>query len=352
MRRGKAAALLTTGIVLLSSAACGSDGGDGGGGLATSDYDCSKPDGDNPEKISVAGMPILTNGALFAAIDEGIFAKHGLEPTVEFVASPPAAVASLSGGSVDFAYATTQLLLSAVDKGQPIRGVASFAGIEPGSYEKMKADEEGYRGVTALLVKEDSGIESPKGLEGKTVAVSDPDFAQLLVQQVIKDDGGDPDSVKFVFMPGPDAYTAVQAGKVDGAFSFYPVIEGYEDKGLRNLAWLAESVFHEGPMSFFVATNDYIDENADTVARFNCAIAEASEFSNNNADAVRSALAAAQDVDPETYANQNVSYFFPQIDTEGVERVQDVMLEFDRLTKRHELDELMAPVVLSEAGGA
>ena len=353
MRASKTAARLAAGVLLLSAAACGSDGDGEEGAVASSDYDCSKPDASDPQKIGVAGMPILTNGALFAAIEQDMFAKHGLEPSVEFVASPPAAVAALSGGSVDFAYATTQLLLSAVDKGQPIRGVASFAGIEPGYYEKMQAEEEGYtEGITALLVQEDSGIESPSDLEDKTVAVSDPDFAQLLVQSVIKKDGGDPSTVKFVFMPGADAYNAIQAGKVDAAFSFNPLIEGFEDKGLRNLSWLEVEVFHDGPMSFFVATEDYIEENPDTVARFNCVIAEASEYSNENPDAVRTALAAEQDVDPETYANQKVSWFFPQVDIEGVERVQDVMLEFDRLKKRHTMDELMAPVVLAEADGA
>ncbi|GAA3663508.1 hypothetical protein GCM10022237_24360 [Nocardioides ginsengisoli] len=338
---------------LAAAALSGCSGGSGSsGGTASSTYDCSKPDADSTTKISVAGLPILTNGALYAGLDQGFFEKNGLDPEIELVPNAQGAIASLVGGNVDFAFVTTPNMLSAIDQGQAIRGVAPFAGIEPGYYEKMQAGEKGYTtGINGLLVRDDSGIDSPKDLEGKTVAVQDPAFSKLMVQWVIKHDGGDPDKVNYVLMPAVDAYPALQAGKVDAAYSFEPLMSGFEKKGLRNLSWLEVDVFHDGPMSYMAASNKYIDAHPDVVARFACAIAESDRYANQHPDEVRTAIARAQGVDPATYAAQKVSWFFEKPDFQSLDRVQDVMLEFGLLKKKRTAEELMAaPVLEGQAG--
>lgn len=332
-------------LVAATLSGCGSSGASGG--TASSTYDCTKPDAGSMTEISVAALPILTNGALYTGMDQGFFEKHGLKPEIELVTSAQGAIASLVGGNVDFAFTTTANMLSAIDQGQAIRGVAPFAGIEPGYYEKMQAGEDGYTsGINGLLVQDDTGIDSPKDLEGKTVAVQDPAFTKLMVQWVIKDDGGDPGKVNYVLMPANDAYPALQAGKVDATYSYEPLMSGFEKKGLRNLSWLEVDVFHDGPMSYMAAGNKYIDAHPDVAARFACAIEESDRYANEHPDQVRAAIAREQNVDPDTYAAQKVSWFFDQPDLESLDRVQDVMLEFGQLKKKRLAKDLMAAPVL------
>lgn len=310
-----------------------------------SSYDCAKPDSSNPADITIVGMPILSNGALYLGEDKGFFAKHGLNAKISMVPSPPAAASAVVGGSADFAFGTTMGLLQAVEQGQDLRGVAPFAGIEPGFFDKMQAGEAGYEtGVNALLVQEDSGITRPKQLEGKTVAVADPALSSLLTRARIKMDGGDPDKVKFVVMTGPDAYNAVIAGKVDAAQSFQPIIQGFEGKGLRNLSWLEVDVLHDGPTSIIISTSEFVRKHQDVVARFNCAIKEAAAYSNEHPEDIRAVTAREQKVDPATLKSALVPYFYTEIDVEGVQRIEDLMVDLGFLRKRLADDDVLVSV--------
>ena len=340
----KATALLAASAVsALALAACG--GSTEEPVTVSSDYDCSQPDNANPTSITVVGMPILSNGALYVGVDQGLFEKHGLDAQISMVPSPPAAASAVVGGSADFAFGTTMGLLQAVEQGQDLRGVAPFAGIEPGFYDKMQAGEAGYEtGINALLVQDGSGIESPRELEGKTVAVADAALSELLTKARIKMDGGDPDKVKFVVMTGPDAYNAVIAGKVDAAQSFQPIIQGFEAKGLRNLSWLEVEVLHDGPTSLLISTSAFVRENQDVVARFNCAIREAATYSNAHQDEVRAVTAREQKVDPATLESALVPYFYTEIDTAGVERIEDLMVDLGFLREKLAEDDVLVAV--------
>lgn len=340
----KTAALLAVSAVsALSLAACG--GTSDQPVKVASGYDCSKPDASNPKNVTIVGMPILSNGALYVGVDEGFFKKHGLNAEISMVPSPPAAASAVVGGSADFAFGTTMGLLQAVEQGQNLRGVAPFAGIEPGFYDKMKAGEPGYEtGINALLVQDDSDLKSPRQLEGKTVAVADAALSELLTKARIKMDGGDPSKVKFVVMTGPDAYNAVIAGKVDAAQSFQPIIQGFEQKGLRNLSWLEVEVLHDGPTSLLIASSDFVRKNQDLVARFNCAIEEAAAYSNEHPDEVRAVTAREQKIDPVTLEHALVPYFYTEIDTEGVERIEDLMVDNGFLRKHLPLDDVLVTV--------
>jgi ABC-type nitrate/sulfonate/bicarbonate transport systems, periplasmic components len=168
-------------MAVVSLAACSPTGGSAGSTsseiqdtMTAVDYDCAAPDDSTTIDISVVAMPIVSNGAIFAGIDEGFFEKHGLNVEVSTVSSVPATIAAVQGGTTDFAFTGTIGAFQAIDQDIPLTIVAPFAGIEPGYWDKMQAGEEGYtREITALLVGPDSGIEDPGDLDGKTVAVGD-----------------------------------------------------------------------------------------------------------------------------------------------------------------------------------
>lgn len=158
-------------------------------------------------------------------------------------------------------------------------------------------------------------------------------------------DGGDPpDKVKFVVMTGPDAYNAVIAGKVDAAQSFQPIIQGFEGKGLRNLSWLEVDVLHDGPTSIIISTSEFVRKHQDVVARFNCAIKEAAAYSNEHPEDIRAVTAREQKVDPATLKSALVPYFYTEIDVEGVQRIEDLMVDLGFLRKRLADDDVLVSV--------
>lgn len=338
--------LMTAGLVAAGASACGSDSSDTAAS-AVSSYVCSEPNADTMTDVTITGLPILSNSVLFTGVDEGLFEKHGVKPTIEMVASPAATVSSLAGGNSDFAWVTTINLLQAVEQGQQIRAVAPHAGVEPGFLDKMKAGEDGYeRGVNALLVQDDSDIQGPADLAGKTVAVSDPAFAKVLTQSFIDTSGGDSNDVKYVIMAPADSYAALLAGQVDAAHSIEPFTMSYEADGLRNLGWLeAENFQGGGLMSFMVATDDYISENADTVERFRCAMAEVNEYGNTHPDELRTATAREQKVDADTFQNSLVPYFFTTLELDQLEPVQALMVKYGLLQAELPLEDFLTPNV-------
>ncbi|WP_194288278.1 ABC transporter substrate-binding protein [Agrobacterium tumefaciens] len=285
-------------------------------------YKCDAPNQDTMTNISVAALPIVSNGAMFAAYDQGVFKKHGLNAEFQTVSSLPATISAVQGGAVDIAFAGTLATFQAMDRGIQLTFVAPFAGLAPGYWKKMQAGEKGYtREINALLVAPNSPIKTPGDLSGKTVALGDVKGQfELTLRYVIKKHGGNPDSVKYVVMGYADSVNALMAGQVDAAFSAEPAIVKAEQAGYKIISWPSVEALQEGPTSGFVASTDYVLKNAETVVRFNCAIREATALGRENPDLVRKTAAQRQNVDPASLANAVVPYYFSFMDMTGLQR--------------------------------
>lgn len=325
------------------------------GGAAASDsvqsamssikYDCSKPNADTKSNISLTAMPLVSNGAIYAGIDQGFFAKHGITLDISTVSSLPATISAVQGGTTDMAFAGNISLFQALDKNIDLNIVAPFAGMAPKYWNKMQAGEAGFtREITALMVAPDSQFKSPGDLNGKTVAVGDAQGqGELTLRSVIKEHGGDPSTVKYVVMSSADATNALMAGKVDAAMTTEPAMVKAEQAGYKILSWPVVETLKEGPTSSIVASADYIKKNPETVARFNCGIREANAYANDHHDVIRQRIAQEQKVDPATLAKAVVPYFYTSMDIKGLERFAGVTKSFGFIKKDIDMNALVIP---------
>lgn len=313
-------------------------------------YKCGSPNTDTTANLSVAALPIVSNGAMFAAYNQGIFKKHGLEVQFKTLSALPATISAVQGGAVDIAFTGTLATFQAIDRGIPLTIVAPFAGIAPGYWKKMQAGEQGYtREITALLVAPDSGIKNPGDLTGKTVAVGDAKGqAELTTRYVIKKHGGDPDSVKYVVMGYADAVNALMAGQIDAAYSAEPAMVRAEQAGYKVISWPGVETFEEGPTSAFVAASQYVLDNPEIVARFNCAIREATALGRANPDLVRKTTAEQQKVDPATLAKAVVPYYFSTVDMKGLEKFYNLEKEAGFISSDIDLNAVVIPQAVNE----
>ena len=98
-----------------------------------------------------ANLPFV---AAYVAKDNGLFAEEGLDVEIQHSSGQDAHLALLAAGRIQFSTTVASTILKDVAKpGLPLEAVALF----------------GQRGDTVLVALADSGLNSPKDFEGKTV---------------------------------------------------------------------------------------------------------------------------------------------------------------------------------------
>jgi NitT/TauT family transport system substrate-binding protein len=172
--------------------------------------------------VKVAYQPTTSNGPLYIAIDEGFFAKQGIDVEFEKSTSSAAALPLLVSG--DVAASTGPLktgLLNAVLKGEHIRIVADKGSVSSGSCI-----------VYAFMVRKDlfdkGLVTNVSDLKGRKIAERDSDydlFRVLAVGNLTKDD------VETVDLDFPTTVSAFQNGAIDAGLLTEPYITQVENSG-------------------------------------------------------------------------------------------------------------------------
>ncbi len=196
------------------------------------------------------GLPLL---AKERGEFEKILAKDGIR--VQWIGPFPNHAPSLqavTGGSADFGFwGSSTPALAAVIAGSPLV-FTHFAIYEPRS--------------TAIIAKDDSGINSVKDLVGKSVAVNRSGLGEFLLVAALEKNGIDRQKVKFVYLNPPDAGPAFAQGKIDAWSMWTPGVD------IARAEYKAHDIFFEGKdLDFFIdfssllTTRKFSEENADLV---------------------------------------------------------------------------------------
>lgn len=281
--------------------------------------------------VRVAALPIAETGALWAAIDEGIFEKHGI--TIEILPSQGGAQAipALLSNDIDFAI------------GQPFgpfRADGQDLGIVIiGDYADSQASGKDVNAVVAL---DSSGINSAADLSGKRVSVNTIGAAgDLTIMQAVKDAGGDPSTIEFVEVPFPEVPAALAANTVDAAWAPDPFMS-IIDNGDGHI------VFHpyqETVPGITVLTNittqDVLDNQPQMVAQYSAAMKEALEWANNNEDKVRAAIAKNLEIPEEAAAGITLPVFNFTIDVPSLDKLAGIAVDFGVLPAKPNFDRLV-----------
>jgi NitT/TauT family transport system substrate-binding protein len=284
----------------------------------------------------MAALPILSNAAYYLGVDKGFFYKQGLDPIIQQVPSPAAALASLQGGNTDFGFTTVVTMFTARDAGVPVKFVAPAAGIRPKAYEKFLAKVPGYTtDTTAILVMPSSGITRPKDLAGKTVAIpARNDQSEITIAETVRQDGGDAKSIRWVPMAIPDGVNALVAGKVDAAFGVDPLNDKAVGQGAKVLAYPGLVAFKEGTTSGWGATDSYVKANQDTVARFQCAIRESNQYANDHPLEVKAKSAELTKTPFENLKMSVVPRYYSTVSLQDLSRIGDFMYNLGYLKNK------------------
>ncbi len=268
--------------------------------------------------VRVAALPIAETGALWAAIEEGIFEDHGLEIEVVPAQGGANAIPALLSGDIQFAI------------GQPfgpIRADQQDLGVViVGNYANSNAAGDDVNAVVALA---DSGITRPADLSGKKVSVNTIGAAgDLTIRKAVQDDGGDPSSIEFVEVAFPDVPAQLEAGTMDAAWAPDPFRGIVLGGGGVSVVSPYQATIPGLTVLTNITTQALLDEDPELVAAYSEAMAEALEWAASNEEAVRAAIATNLDIPEEAAAGITLPTFTWDLADAGIEDLGALAVEF------------------------
>jgi sulfonate transport system substrate-binding protein len=217
------------------------------------------------------GLPLI-------AKQRGAFAKQLAQDgiKVEWVGPFPnhaPTIQAVVGGSSDFSFGgSTTPALAAIIAGSPL--VFSLFGIvEPRT--------------TAIIARDDSGIDHVQDLVGKTVAVNRSGVAEFLLVAALEKYHVDRSKVKVVYLNPPEAAPAFGSGQVDAWAMWSPGVD------IARSQYKGHDIFVEGrdldfqiDFSSWLVTEDFAMKNPGLVRAVNAAfVAEAQWVSDHTQEA-------------------------------------------------------------------
>lgn len=292
------AILLLVGTVL---AACGSD---------------EKSHESSTLKVTTLGL--CNEIPVFWAQEKGIFDDNGI--SVELVKSSggAAALTALQSGDVDLAFANPFSTMLASSEGIDLQWIAT-------AYETAEVEEDG---ANAITVKDDSGIENAKALEGKTIGVNEiGGINEIVTTEWLNDNGADPDTVKFVALPFNELASSVANGKIEAAQ--IPAQEVDPDLGLIRLTDPYVEVGDGNRLVFagYVATEDKSRSNEKALTAYQESLVQANDdFQTDANEDERFALMEEKCKQPADYLKSlNENIYEARVDTDAMARMGDIL---------------------------
>lgn len=213
-----------------------------------------------PVPLVIADVPQQFD--IEAAIDGGYFARHGLDVTVQNLASGSDNLAAVQGGSAQIGYADLFAGVNAINNGFDVDLVSAI---------------DGQARRQPILVRADSAIKKPADLAGKSIGVLGVPQFTVFTRAWLSSNGVDPSTVTFTIIKQAAALPdALLGGSVDAIQDFgNRFVYQYADQ-VRQIgpSSTAKSADPKGAIAGFWANAGWAKKNKKTVSAFNQAIHE------------------------------------------------------------------------------
>jgi ABC-type nitrate/sulfonate/bicarbonate transport systems, periplasmic components len=224
--------------------------------------------------------PNAVHSFLYAAEEQGYFKEAGVKVNLITPAGTDDGIKLVAAGKADLAISYPKQIILARGENIPIKSVGAIV----------------RSSLNQLMVRKDSGVKTLKDLEGKKVGYASFDIDKETVKAMVAQAGGDPSKVEFVDV-GYDLMPGIETKQVDAIIGGYINHEKIllEKKGIE-LETFAPSDFGV-PNNYelaFVASDDAIKNNNDTIQAFLGAAKKGFEYTQKNPDKALDLILKAQ----------------------------------------------------------
>jgi len=248
-------------------------------------------------EVRFAYQDRIADAVSVIAVENGFFAKEGLQVKPMMFTSGPACTEAVVSGSADIATMGDTTAVISVARA-PVTIVASHGG-----------GEHRHR----IIVKAGSSIRFPRDLVGKRVAVSKGTSTYGGFLAWARARKLDLSKVRIIDMKPEDMGTALLSGAVDAAVASEPTPSVMEEKGGRQLATLG-GLGNNYPI-LLVTRNDFLREHPEAATRFVRAMSRAAEFVRSHQEETAQIMARKTGLSPAATAKaMKLHYYRVQLD--------------------------------------
>lgn len=232
-------------------------------------------------------LPIANFVGVYVAEEKGFLAEQGLAIEKRLMAGGAEILPALIGGSLDLGATNVFSHILAKDSGFDLKAVAGI------TQQVRDAPEQ------AVLVKQSSPIRSAKDLEGKTLAINLlNNIDHVMLQEWLELKGADPKAVTFVEVPYPQHGPALQQDRVHAVAPPEPFKTILIAQGARVVGYHYVEVSPRILQGYIVASQAWLQKNADVARRFAAAVAKGEAYYKQNPKETRGIIAKVLRQDP------------------------------------------------------
>jgi NitT/TauT family transport system substrate-binding protein len=232
-------------------------------------------------KLTIGCTATTDCASAMVAIDQGIFAKHGIDAKMILIGINSNIPAAIVSDSIQIGGPTETVFLQAVDGGLDLVAVDGASRMDPIANEAV-----------AAFARNGTSLKEAKDFVGKKVgAPGIGAFLQVLFVKWLVEKGVDPKSVNFVEVTFPTQNDTLKSGAVDAVLSAEPFVARMTKGGTGYVAarYSAELARTE-PIISYVAARAFAEKNPKAIADFRAAIAEGAEIVNNDREKASTAI--------------------------------------------------------------
>lgn len=285
--------------------------------------------------------PNALHAFMYVAMEKGYYEEEGLKVNIQFPSNANDAISLVAAGQADIGlYYQQDVIQARAEQDVPVKSIGAVV----------------QGPLNIVLSLKEKGITSPEDLVGKTIGYAGTELSEALVRSIMTNVGADYSDVTMIDV-GFDLMSSMTTQNVDatiGCLVNHEVPQMEEEGFAVNYFDLDEygvPTYYEG---IFLANDDAVENDADTLQAFLRASAKGFEDMKNDPDGALSILLANQNEEnfplSETVERKSMETLLPMMETEEASFLTqtdecwqeniDWMLEQGLITKSVDLDDV------------
>jgi len=275
---------------------------------------------DGLTELRVGTIPTVDAAALYLGVEQGIFERHGLSVEVHVADGGAAIVPAVVAGDDQIGYSNVISSAVAVDNGIPITLIQDCCAAA-GSPEQD---------TSRILVKPDGRIKTPADLAGADIAVNTlQNIGEVTIKMALRNEGVPIDDIKFTQLPFADMNDALERGDVDAIWQVSPNVQTALDRGFEPIMSPFTQADPDGVLGHWLTSQQFAQQNPDTVRAFVDAMAEANGYAEEHPDEVRATIVKNLKFDEATLAKSTLPAFPGKgVEADDVKQFVNAAIEF------------------------
>lgn len=251
--------------------------------------------------------PNALHAFLYVAIEKGYYEEEGLKVNIQFPSNANDAISLVAAGQADIGlYYQQDVIQARANQNIPVKSIGAVV----------------QGPLNIVLSLEEQNITSPKDLVGKTVGYAGTELSEAIVRSIMENVGADYSDVTLIDV-GFDLMSSMTTGNVDATIGCLVnhEVPQMEEEGFAvnwfDLDDYGVPTYYEG---IFLANDDAIQNDSETLAAFLRASARGFEDMKSDPDEALAILLANQNEEnfplSETVEQKSLAMLLPMMENE------------------------------------